>query len=548
MKKHYLILFFLISTLSFSFIHHSLFCQWTYSKRWDAGFGGTRPDLLTSFQQTRDGGYILAGYSKSLAGGDKTQTLWGGIGDDDYWIVKIDSIGNKEWDKDFGGVFADKMYAVKQTADGGYLLAGESTSGISGDKTQPLVGNTDFWILKIDSLGTKLWDKDFGGTDYDYLSCMISTNDGGFILGGVSASPAGGDKTQPAWGGWDFWIIKIDAQGNKIWDKDFGGTDHDYLNAIQQTADGGYLLGGYSASDVSGDKTEPRWGLYDNWIVKTDSLGNFQWDKNLGGYSNDFINSVYQTSDHGYILAGISESNMGGDKSQNSWGYYDYWIIKTDSSGNKLWDKNYGGTDDDEFFGNITPFANGDLMLAGISYSNISGNKTENNLGIEQSWILKIDSAGSVLWDKTIFTEGHDEEGYAIQTSDGCIAVANYTTGGIAGYKSMDNRDSALLANRTADYWIVKFCDTTLTNVVTDTFQNLHSRIYPNPAKDVLNVIMNDNEQYEISFSDITSRNILNQYFTKSIAIDIKKLAKGIYFYDIRNKNKVISKGKIIKI
>jgi len=546
MKKFYLLLIFL-NLFSFLLIHHTACCQWTYSKQWDAGFGGTRSDLLTSFQQTRDGGYILAGYSKSLAGGDKTQTLWGGTGDDDYWIVKIDSVGNKEWDKDFGGEFADKMYAIKQTADGGYLLAGESASGISGDKTQPLVGNTDFWILKTDSLGTKLWDKDFGGTDYDYLSCMISTNDGGFILGGVSASPAGGDKSQPAWGGWDFWIIKIDAQGNKIWDKDFGGTEHDYLNAMQQTADGGYLLGGYSASDISGDKTEPRWGLYDNWIVKIDSLGNFQWDKNLGGYSNDFINSVYQTNDHGYILAGISESNMGGDKSQDSWGYYDYWVIKTDSAGNKIWDKNYGGTDDDEFFGNITPFANGDLMLAGISYSNISGNKTENNLGIEQSWIVKIDSVGNVKWDKTIFTEGHDEEGYAIQTSDGCLAFANYTTGGIAGYKSMDNRDSALLANRTADYWMVKFCDSTFTSSVPGITQSAMPVIYPNPVSDQLHILMYNNEVSEIKFYDITGREIFHQSFFNDVSIFTKKLAKGIYFYELSGGNNVVKKGKVVK-
>ena len=536
----------LIIIITGCLLQNNAFCQFNLVKQWDAGFGGDRSDLLTSFQETRDGGYILAGYSKSLAGGDKTQTLWGGTGDDDYWIVKTDAFGNKEWDKDFGGTFSDKLYAVKQMDDGGYLFAGHSISGISGDKTQPAVGNTDYWIVKTDSLGTKLWDKVFGGTDYDYLSCMIATADGGYMLGGVSSSPAGGDKSQPSWGGWDFWIIKMDAQGNKIWDKDFGGTDHDYLNAIEQTADGGYLLGGYSASDVSGDKTEPRWGLYDNWIVKTDSLGNFQWDKNLGGYSNDFINSVYQTSDHGYILAGISESNMGGDKSQNSWGYYDYWIIKTDSSGNKLWDKNYGGSDDDEFFGNITSFANGDLMLAGISYSNISGNKTENNLGIEQSWIVKIDSSGTILWDKTIFTEGHDEEGYAIKTSDGCLAFANQTTGGIAGYKSDLNQDTMILQYRTCDYWIVKFCDSTFTNSVYE-LPGQQILIFPDPVSDQLNIKLDNTELTEIILYDISARRILRKEFINTISLNLSSLQAGIFFYELRNKNGGFKKGKIVK-
>jgi hypothetical protein len=547
MKKRYPLFFFLGLFISFSFMHHPSLCQWTYSKQWDAGFGGTRPDLLTSFLQTRDGGYMLAGYSKSLAGGDKTQTLWGGTGDDDYWIVKIDAVGNKEWDKDFGGVFADKLYAVIQTSDGGFLLAGESSSGVSGDKTQPLIGNTDFWILKTDSLGTKLWDKDFGGTDYDYLSCMIATNDGGFILGGISESPAGGDKSQPSWG-WDFWIIKIDAQGNKIWDKDYGGTDHDYLNGIEQTSDGGYILGGYSLSDIGGDKSQVNKGLYDYWIVKIDSIGTKEWDKDFGGILSEYINSVHQTNDHGYILAGISENGISGDKTQPSWGGLDFWIIKTDSSGTFLWDRDYGGNDDEDFFGNITPFANGDLLFAGISYSNTSGTKTEDNLGIEQSWLVKIDSSGNVKWDKTIFTEGHDEEGYAIQTSNGCIAIANYTTGGIAGYKSMDNRDSSLLANRTADYWIVKFCDSTVTNGVSGIHQNGNAIIYPNPANDELNISMNVNDDYEVTFYDITSRNILQQYFTESIVIDIEKFNKGIYIYEIRNKNEIVYKGKIIKL
>jgi hypothetical protein len=547
MKKRYPFFFFLSMLISFSFIHQHSLCQWTYSKQWDAGFGGFRPDLLTSFLQARDGGYMLAGYSQSLFGGDKTQTLWGGIGDEDYWIVKIDSAGKKEWDKDFGGLFADKLYAVKQTADGGYLLAGESASGINGDKTQPLKGNTDYWIIKTDSAGTKLWDKDFGGTDYNYLNCMIATNDGGFMLGGISSSPAGGDKSQPTWGGWDFWIIKIDAQGNKIWDKDFGGSDHDYLNAIEQTADGGYLLGGHSLSDAGGDKSQANKGLYDYWIVKIDSLGTKQWDKDFGGILNEYINSVHQTNDNGYILAGISENGINGDKTQPTWGGLDFWIIKTDSSGNFLWDRDYGGNDDEDFFGNITAYANCDLLLAGISYSNTSGTKTEDNLGVEQSWLVKIDSAGNVKWDKTIFTEGHDEEGYAIQTSDGCIAIANYTTGGIAGYKSMDNRDSSLLANRTADYWIVKFCDSTLTSSVNETVQNAGVILYPNPASEHLNIKTGIEGQSEVNIYDITHRKILYRTFINSIVFNIKEFETGIYFVEVKNNQSIIFKGKLIK-
>jgi PKD repeat protein len=455
-----------IDDIKVSFFHFSvctvvvrMLSQWTYIKQWDARFGGTDADLLTRFLECHDGGFLLTGYSQSVSGADKTQTLWGGSSDDDFWIVKTDASGNKEWDKDFGGYFSDRMFSVKEIPSGGYLLAGESISGISGNKTQPTQGNTDWWIVRIDSAGNKLWDKDFGGPDYDYLNSMIATSDGGYLLGGISLSSAGGDKTQNTWGGWDFWIIKIDSAGNKLWDKDYGGTDHDYLNDISQTSDGGFLIGGYSLSDISGDKTQSRWGLYDFWIIKTDSVGNLEWEKDYGGYDNDYLNSVLPVSG-GYILAGISSSGTGGNKTQPSWGGLDFWILKIDFNGNLVYDRDYGGTDDEDFFGNISSFPNGDLLLAGISYSPISGTKTENNLGIEQSYIMRIDSIGNIVWDKTIFTNGHDEEGYAIITSDGCIAVANYTNGNAGGYKSQDNRDT-VAPYVTADYWLVKFCDST---------------------------------------------------------------------------------------
>src|SRR5204863_32675 len=146
------------------------------------------------------------------------------------------------------------------------------------------------------------------------------------------------------WGNIDYWIVKTDSIGNKQWDKDFGGTNNDELFSIQQTADGGYILGGCSVSGISGDKTQVNWGDIDYWIVKTDSLGNKQWDKDFGGTSDDFLYSMQQTADGGYILGGISSSGISGDKTQVTWGNSDYWIVKTDSLGNKQWDKDFGGT------------------------------------------------------------------------------------------------------------------------------------------------------------------------------------------------------------
>jgi PKD repeat protein len=452
MKKTYLsfsLLFFLCMEMLPAFSQNPLVKQWDYR------FGGLKYDNLMSFQQTADGGYILGGWTNSGIGGDKTEDTVGGY---DFWIVKVNALGILQWEKTFGGTGDDYFYVVKQTDDGGYLLGGNSDSQTSGDKTQNTWNSSfDFWIIKTDSLGNKQWDKDLGGNSTEYLYSIQQTNEGGYILGGYSNSVLGGDKTQTSKGLGDFWIVKTDSAGIKLWDRDLGGTSDERLNSVEQTSDGGYILGGFSSSGISGDKSTANWGNSDYWIVKTDSLGIKQWDKDFGGTSTDYLYSLQQTSDEGYILGGISISGISGDKTQPTWGGsadYDFWIIKTDSLGTKQWDKDFGGTGSEDDFGNITQTYDGGYLMGGSSYSNISGDKTENNLSMEQSWVVKTDALGNLQWDKTLHTGGHDECGYALQTNDGCYAMANFTGGGIAGDKTQS-------AMGQSDYWLIKFCDST---------------------------------------------------------------------------------------
>jgi len=449
MKK---ILFTLLVFSSFhTFIYLQKCCaQNPLVKKWDKRFGGDDADNILSIQQTADGGFMLGGQSWSGNVGDKTQACWGLT---DYWIVKTDSLGNRQWDKDFGGVDFDWFYSIQQTSDHGYILGGFSSSGISGDKTQATRGLGDYWIVKVDSMGIKQWDKDFGGTDDDILYSVQQTSDGGYILGGNSLSGMGGDKSQGSRGLNDFWIVKTDSMGIKQWDVDFGGTDIDGIYSIQQTRDGGFIFGGFSNSGIGGDKTQNTWGVLDYWIVKTDSLGNKQWDKDFGGTEYDYLHSIQQTSDDGYILGGWTYSGIGGDKTAPLLGTTDFWIVKIDSSGIKQWDRGYGGTDWEDDFGNISQVAGGGYLIAGTSYSSISGNKTENNLGTEQTWVLKTDSFGNVIWDKTVLSMGHDEKGLIIETRDGCYVIASMTSAGIGGEKTQTSRG----AN---DYWILKYCET----------------------------------------------------------------------------------------
>ena len=473
----------LLTILFFSVFITNVFAQNNLIKQWDRRFGGSNVEKLFSFQPTADGGYLLAGWTVSPISGDKTQNTQGF---EDYWIVKIDSSGIKQWDRDFGGSGSDLLQAAQQTNDGGYILGGTSFSDISGDKSQNTWGSSgasDFWIIKTDSLGNKQWDKDFGGTSNDCLTCLTQTSDGGFMLGGFSASGINGDKTEASWGSFDYWVIKIDSTGNKQWDKVFGGTNQEQLNCIEQTKDGGYVLTGYSLSNISGNKTQNSWGQADYWIVKIDSLGNKLWDKDFGGTGYDNARFCKQTVDDGYIIGGYSYSGISGDKTQNTWGSSDYWIIKIDSLGNKQWDKDFGGNHEEEDFGNITLTADGGYLIAGTSYSPISGNKSEDNLGEEQIWVVKTDAIGNLMWDKTIFTPGHDELGLAIQLNDECFVLATYTAGGVGGYKTQP-------AWGFTDYWMVKFCDTVLTSDLSPSVLTEHFSISPNPATNQLYVTL----------------------------------------------------------
>src|SRR5204863_448998 len=163
--------------------------------------GGSSDEYLRALQQTADGGYILGGYSSSGISGDKTQASQGGL---DYWIVKTDANGVKQWDARFGGSSDDFLYSLQQTADGEYILGGDSYSGISGDKTQTSQGDNDYWIVRTDANGIKQWDARFGGSDFDFLYSLQQTADGGYILGGLSNSGISGNKTQASQGGYDY--------------------------------------------------------------------------------------------------------------------------------------------------------------------------------------------------------------------------------------------------------------------------------------------------------------------------------------------------------
>ncbi len=399
---------------------------------WQNTIGGNDQDRLYSIHQTTDGGYILGGSSKSNISGDKTENC---IGNLDYWIVKVDYQGVIQWQNTIGGNSVDDLYSIQQTTDGGYILGGRSGSSISGDKTENHIGGGgDYWIVKVDSQGAIQWQNSIGGSGPEFLNSIQQTADGGYILGGYSSSNISGDKTENCFGSNDLWIIKVDSQGAIQWQNTIGGSDNDRLNSILQSTDGGYMLGGYSNSNISGDKSENCVGLNDYWIVKLNSLGVIEWQNTIGGSDDDNLYSIQQTTDGGYVLGGSSRSNISGDKTENCNGGIDNWIVKVDSLGGIQWQNTIGGSFDDELW-SIQLTSDGGCIFGGWSLSNISGDKTENCYGNWDYWIVKVDSLGDIQRQNTIGGNGWDFLFSIQQTTDGGYILGGYSASNISGDK-----------------------------------------------------------------------------------------------------------------
>jgi len=557
MKKIYKIIFLLILYSAFS-IHNS-FSQSQLVKQWDYSYGGDWHDYLTAFQRTADGGYILGGFSSSDSSGDKTQNTFGY---DDYWIVKTDAFGTKQWDKDYGGVGGNRLYSVNPTTDGGYIIGGWTTADSSGDKTEHTRDTSinqfdqgDYWIVKIDSLGNKQWDKAFGGKRGDYLYCVKETFDGGYILGGYSCSDSSGDKSENNQDTSinynkrdDYWIVKTDSSGQKEWDKTFGGARIDRLMSLQQTADEGFILGGYSSSGISGDKTQSSRGMEDYWIVKVDKLGNKQWDKRFGGNYNDELGSLYITVDGGLILGGSSSSDSSGDKTQaNCQSNIDYWIVKIDAAGNFQFDNTYGGSLNETHFFQISQTPDGGYLLAGISSSDSSCEKTENDIALEQSWVVKTDGSGNKIWDKTLRTNAVFYDvftAFAVWSDDNCYTIANCTGSGIGWDKTQDCKGGL-------DYWMIKFCDTSSTIGIPNLQSSINNlQFSPNPltTQSKLTFKNINKEKFLFTLYDITGR-ITETVSTTNNEIILTKGSKpaGVYIYNLTNeKTGERWRGKIV--
>jgi hypothetical protein len=268
--------------------------------QWQRSYGGSSHEDPRCIIQTSDGGYAVSGYSWS-----SNHDVDSNQGQGDMWILKINSTGNIQWKKSFGSTEYDEAYMIEQTSDGGYIVAGYAGAA-NGDVTGHH-GGMDAWAIKLNSSGNVEWKKCYGGTSDEWFSSVKQTPDGGFIFFGDTESEDG--DVSSVNGSSDMWLVKTNSTGNIQWEKTFGGSSYEEGAYLSLTNDGGYIVTGYTASndmDVTGNH-----GDIDYWVVKLSSSGNIQWQKCMGGPEEDEGYAVIQTADNGYMVLGYSNSDGG---------------------------------------------------------------------------------------------------------------------------------------------------------------------------------------------------------------------------------------------
>jgi len=339
------------------------------SLQWSKSYGGSSNDRGNDFVQTNDGGYAILGFSES-SDGDISENA----GSLDYWLAKTDSSGNLLWQKSFGFKGRDEGIALIQTKDSGFLLVGVidvTASEGQGNSTAKRHAGGDYWAIKLTADGALQWSQYFGGTFTDTAYDVVEIEAGGFIIVGSSDSTDVDISSNK--GFYDFWVVRISDSGQLVWEKNYGGDEIDEAYGIVSSGDGDYLIVGNTRSST-GDISLNN-GAADVWVVKIDADGEIIWEKTYGGTGFDAGRAIVRVKNGGFILAGNSRSGDG-DLSENR-GQNDAWILKIDAMGNLEWQKTVGGTQIDLAHG-VTELADGTVIAVGESASadfDIPGNK-----------------------------------------------------------------------------------------------------------------------------------------------------------------------------
>ncbi len=355
-------------------------------------------------------------------------------------------LGEVDWIKNFGGSGEETARAIISTSDGGYAVLGFSNSS-DGDITDKTTNVNDYWLLKLDADGSIQWSKTYGGSKDDRGQSLVQTLDGGYVVTGYAMSDDGDGSNNE--GFHDNWVLKLDASGTILWEKSYGFSGHDHSYDILQTQDGGFFFVGFL--DITSARADgytekgnslTRHGVGEFWGTKIDVQGNVQWRKYYGGTNNDRAHAVVQANDGGFVMAGFSESSD--FDISGSRGSYDFWVLKIDTQGDLLWERSFGGTGIEISY-DITKTGDNGYVVVGNTFSNdmdVSKNNGESDV-----WLIKIDDGGNLVWEKTYGGILFDAaEGVSLSSDGGFI---------ISGNSKSEDIDATENAGEN-DIWLIK--------------------------------------------------------------------------------------------
>ena len=439
--------------------------------------------------------------------------------------------GTVVWQITLGGDQRDQARDIVQTSDGGFLVVGLSNSGISGNKTTATNGLYDVWLVKLNATGQIVWQKNYGGTNNDAGQRIIELNNGNYLIAGNSDSDVSGNKTVPSNGSTDFWTLTIDDLGNVVNQNAYGGSGKDNCYDIQKLGASELVLIGYSDSDISGDKLQNSYGGRDIWVVSTDYNGVISHSSTEGGTGTD-RGMALGIHNNKMVLFGSSDSDISGSKSQPSFGIDDLWAVNLNSNHTRNWEAVFGGDQSEAISfdaGGTYCNALNQYIIAGSSLSDISGNKTlpAFDIGFGDLWIAGMDTNGVKQFD--FVTGGDRAERYKsiLESNNGTILVAGTSLSGVSGNKTDET-------NGLSDIWIVEL-DFNLSVQKVTAANNLE--VYPNPSTTMLNFsIPMAVNQSSIALTDLSGKVVYQESIgmTQNHQIDVTHLAKGMYILSVK--------------
>ncbi len=488
----------------------------------------------------RDGSGYLILGTSESADGDVGYNL----GNTDAWLIKTDSTGSMIWSKVYGGSDNDYLSRIIPAPQSGYYLVGSSYSSDWDLQGDPYPNSEDYWIMKIDNAGNKIWSRLYGGTGGDRAQTALIDADSNLVVLGTTGSEDGDVSLN--FGASDIWMIKIDSEGELQWDHSSGTDWVDMGKTMIPTPDGGYLLGCDSELGYLGFITcMPRYDLMNNLLIKLDADRNMQWHRCYGGNGWDVMEELLALED-GYMILSNTESDDGDLEGVEVHGGQDIWLMRTNLNGEVLWQKCYGGSNA-EFAKRIFHNSDGTFTLFGYTWSN-DGQVSQNHSNFLDIWMLTISDEGELINQRCIGGIGFEHLLHGvIQKSDLNFVIAGVTDLG-PSYDVTCTPHNLYYYER--DIWVLEISDTitSLPAIPVPAADKLN--VYPNPADEYVSFeyLGQPQEETEITiFNSMGSKikNLVLYHSENKIIWDVRQIPSGVYFFNLSNDDFSV-RGKIV--